>query len=141
VRFYENYPDIPRLIGALDIAVQPWLSESFSNVLIEYMAASKPIVATPVGDAERVIKSGWNGILVEPGDPQELAEALMCLSKERGLASVLGRRAVEDVVKNWSLENMVHWHEQIFEKLHQVRNTSFRNQCTVTLKKIISMLR
>jgi len=55
VTFLKDAHDIPSVMAAFDIVVQPSLSESFSNVLVEYMAAKKPIVATKVGDAEMVI--------------------------------------------------------------------------------------
>lgn len=65
VRFVENAWDMHKIMPAFDVAVQPSLSESFSNVLVEYMAAGRPIVATRVGDADDVIKDGREGLLVE----------------------------------------------------------------------------
>jgi len=49
----ENENSEPRL--AFDVAVLPSLSEGFSNVILEYMASSKPVVATNVGGIRKLL--------------------------------------------------------------------------------------
>lgn len=100
--FFPNNTDIPTVLAALDIAVQPSLSESFSNVLLEYMASKRPIVATRVGDAQRIIETGCDGILVEPDKPREMAEAIYWLYSHPEEAGNMARASREKVQRQWS---------------------------------------
>ena len=91
--------DIPKFIGELDIAVLCSNTEGLPNVLVEYMAAGRPVVATRVGGAEELIDDGVHGLIIEPQDPTALAEAIDRLLSDRDLASRLaaaGRSRVEE---------------------------------------------
>jgi glycosyltransferase involved in cell wall biosynthesis len=77
----------------LDLVVMPSLSEGLPNVPLEALAHKKPIVATSVGGTPEIIQDGKNGILVKPGDPNGLAEAIIALlgnSEERNLMAANG---------------------------------------------------
>lgn len=117
VTFLKYSSDIPSILAAFDIAVQPSLSESFSNVLIEYMAAEKPIVATRVGDAENIIKNGREGILVNPNNPEELSAALIYLCHNHEKAANMGRLAREKVVDNWSSRKILNEYCRFYEEM------------------------
>jgi len=117
VLFLKDYSDIPAVMAAFDVAVQPSLSESFSNVLLEYMASSKPIVATRVGDTEIVIEDGREGLLVKPNGPEELSAAILSLCKNRGKADEMGKLARVKVETNWSLSKILDTYEQFYKNL------------------------
>src|SRR6476646_2663246 len=69
--------DVKSAYAALDISVQPSvMPEAFSGVVIESMAMGIPIVATRCGGTTEQIENEVTGILVEPGDTQQLASAL-----------------------------------------------------------------
>ena len=119
VKFLVNYPDIPQDIASFDVAVQPSLSESFSNVLLEYMAAGKPIVATRVGDAEMVIEDGREGLLVKANSPEELSAAILSLCKNGSRADEMGKLARIKVENNWSLPKILNTYEQFYSNLIQ----------------------
>jgi glycosyltransferase involved in cell wall biosynthesis len=68
----------------LDVLVAPSRQEPFGTVLAEAMAAGTPVVATRVGGLAEVVADGETGILVAPGQPAELAAAVL---------EVLGQRA------------------------------------------------
>jgi len=82
--------DIPDLMHLLDIFVLPSLNEGMGRVLVEAMAAGKPIVASRVGGIIDLVKDGCNGILSEPGDVEGLSRALMTLLNDPGLGAVMG---------------------------------------------------
>jgi glycosyltransferase involved in cell wall biosynthesis len=67
--------------------------EGLPNVVLEAMAYGRPVVATRVAGAEDLVQDGVNGLLVPPGDPLALRDALARLSHERGLAARLGAAA------------------------------------------------
>ena len=57
----------------------PSYSEGFSRSVLESMAAGIPILTTPVGANKDIIVSGYNGILVDPGDVESLAKNIINL--------------------------------------------------------------
>jgi glycosyltransferase involved in cell wall biosynthesis len=120
----ESPPNINEVISALDIAVQPSLSESFSNVLLEYMAASKAIVATRVGDAEGAIEDGHEGLLVHPGNAEELSEGILFLCRNRSKADEMGKRAREKVERKWQASKILATYVRFYQELVERRNGS-----------------
>lgn len=124
VVFFSNANDIPAVMSAFDIAVQPSLSESFSNVLIEYMAAAKPIVATKVGDAEMVIEDGKEGLLVQPNDPEKLAGAILSIYDRKDDFARMGQLAREKVIANWSSDKILEKYQFFYEDLVELKGDS-----------------
>src|SRR5262249_35963147 len=68
--------DMPGFLRDLDVAVLCSRSEGMSNAILEYMAAGKAIVATAVGGNVQLLEHERHGLLVPPGDPHALAEAM-----------------------------------------------------------------
>ena len=71
------HDEIPLWMNACDLFVLPSLRESFGVVQIEAMACGKPVVATRNGGSEEVVISDKYGLLVEPADPEDLAEKIL----------------------------------------------------------------
>jgi glycosyltransferase involved in cell wall biosynthesis len=84
------------LIGATDVVVLPYDSSEqvTSGVLIEAVAAGKPVVSTSFPHAVELLGDGA-GILVRRGDPAGIADALMRVLTEPGLSARMSRRAAE----------------------------------------------
>lgn len=70
-------PDGAAVMRHLDVLVAPSRQEPFGTVLAEAMAAGTPVVATRVGGLAEVVADGVTGRLVAPGDPAELAGAVL----------------------------------------------------------------
>jgi glycosyltransferase involved in cell wall biosynthesis len=73
-------------------------AEGFSNAILEYMAASLPVVATDVGGAREAILDGETGYVVPPRQPEAMAARLIEILRRPDLARSLGesgRRRVE----------------------------------------------
>jgi glycosyltransferase involved in cell wall biosynthesis len=73
--------------------------EGIPNVMIEALAYARPAISTPISGIPELIKDGVSGLLVPPGDPAALAEALLRVRWEPDFARVLGlagRKAVEE---------------------------------------------
>lgn len=98
--------DVPGFLSELDIAVLSSDSEGLPNVLLEYMAAARPIVATRVGGAEEVIDHEVHGLLVPPGNPEALADAVERLLRDRRLAVRLAEAARSRVTKEYGGPNI-----------------------------------
>lgn len=86
----KPHDEIPLWMNACDLFVLPSLRESFGVVQIEAMACGKPVVATRNGGSEEIITSEEYGLLVEPGDSEELAEKiLMALDRKWDREAIL----------------------------------------------------
>lgn len=68
---------LPGLYHVADVVVVPSLEEGFGMTAIEAMAAGTPVVGTRVGGLPEIIENGETGYLVDPGDPDALADALL----------------------------------------------------------------
>jgi glycosyltransferase involved in cell wall biosynthesis len=75
--------------------VLPSLFESFGMVLLEAMAFGKPVIATSAGGIPEVVGNG--GVVVSPGDEEELADAIMHVITTPELRSELSSKARERV--------------------------------------------
>jgi len=93
VRFLGFRTDVPRLLGALDCFVLPSLSEGQSIATIEAMAAGLPVVVTDSGGPSELVSDGESGLVVPPGAPGRLAQAVLAVLRDHGLARRLGAAA------------------------------------------------
>ena len=93
VLFLGHRRDVPAVLAALDLFVQPSLYEGFGLSLLEAMAAGLPIVASRVGGIPELLEDGRTGLLVPPQDPAALARAILRLLRDRDLAQRLSGAA------------------------------------------------
>ena len=70
------------------------IPEPFGQVVLEGMAAGIPVIATDAGGPAELITNGRDGILTQPGDAHELAEALRRLQSDAALRDALGSEAM-----------------------------------------------
>jgi glycosyltransferase involved in cell wall biosynthesis len=71
-------------------------SEGLPRVIMEAFTRGRPVVSTAAGGIPDIVKTGLNGVLVERGNAEEFATALVRVLGDRQLAEQLGRRAFED---------------------------------------------
>ncbi len=92
--------EVAPFLRVMDLVALPSRTEGFPVTILEAMAASRPVVATSVGGVSEAVRDGRTGILVPPGDPRRLAEAIIGLLDSPGLARAMGqegRKLVESV--------------------------------------------
>ncbi|MBI2857839.1 MAG: glycosyltransferase [Chloroflexi bacterium] len=99
--------DVCQLMAAFDVFVLPSLWEGFGIVLLEAMAAGRPVVGTNVGGIPEVIADGENGFLVEPRNPRDIAEKVLELLGSETLRTKMGRKGLEVVREKFSIERTV----------------------------------
>ena len=86
--------DAAGLMRHLDVLVVPSRAEPFGTVAAEAMAAGTPVVATRVGGLPEVVEDGVSGLLVEPGRPDALADAVVRVLERRAEMGEAARRRV-----------------------------------------------
>jgi glycosyltransferase involved in cell wall biosynthesis len=90
--------------GADVVAVPSVIPDAFSRVILEAMAAGRPVVGTDVGGTPELIQDGETGLLVPRHDPAALAAALERLLDDPALAARLGAAARRRVETRFSPE-------------------------------------
>jgi glycosyltransferase involved in cell wall biosynthesis len=108
---------VPKLLAASDVCVLSSKAEGFSNAILEYMAASRPVVATDVGGAREAVVEGETGYLVGVGDDETMAARIVSLLKDRARAREMGRRGRSVVEQKFSCEAQLRRTEELYESL------------------------
>ena len=90
--------------------------EGLPNVALEAMACGRPVVATRVDGIPEVVEDGRTGLLVPPGDPGRLAEALLELLADPARAEAMGVAGREKIVSSFSMEAMIQRYAAVFEQ-------------------------
>jgi starch synthase (maltosyl-transferring) len=109
--------DVPRLLRAADVLVLSSLWEGMPNVVLEAMAASRPVVATCVEGTEELViptKTGW---LVPPGDPVALGSALLHAALNPELCQRFGQEGRARVEREFSLDRIVEAYDRLWSGL------------------------
>jgi glycosyltransferase involved in cell wall biosynthesis len=117
VRFLGKRNDVPAILAGLDIAVLSSTSEGLSNVILESMAAGRPVVATDAGGSSELVSNGVNGYLVPPADSRAMAEAIERLLRNPREAIEMGRMGKSMVQDKFSQKHMVENYEKLYLSL------------------------
>jgi glycosyltransferase involved in cell wall biosynthesis len=88
-RYIPN-EEVPRYFDEADVLVMPYVSATQSAVAGIAIANGLPIIASRTGGLNEIVRDGYDGLLVPPGDPKSLAEALIRYF-EQGLGPVFSR--------------------------------------------------
>ncbi len=99
--------DIYDLLGAMDAYVVSSVFEGFPMGCLEAMAARVPIAATNVGGIPEMLEDGRAALLVEPKNPEALAEAARRLLEDRRFAAGVAAEAREDLERKFSQRKML----------------------------------
>ena len=106
-----THAELPAAYAGADIVAVPSVvdqtgdRDGLPNVLLEAMASARPVVASDAGAISSAITSGDTGLLVPPGDPAALAEALKTLTARPALRRRLGQRGRQRVETEFALEH------------------------------------
>jgi glycosyltransferase involved in cell wall biosynthesis len=100
--FIGRCDNIPLLLSVSDICVLSSKAEGFSNSILEYMAAARPVVVTDVGGAREVVAEGESGYLVKSGDDRKMAARIISLLQEPERAREMGQHGRQIVLQKFS---------------------------------------
>jgi glycosyltransferase involved in cell wall biosynthesis len=117
VRFLGTRRDLPLLFAAMDVFALPSRWEGTPLALIGAMAASVPVVATPVGGVATVVEDGKTGRLVPVEDVEALAAALAGALRDRATSKALADAGRNHVIETCSVAAMVRGLEAVYLEL------------------------
>lgn len=115
--FLGERTDIAELLGAMNVFCLPSLTEGTSLTLLEAMATGLPVVATAVGGTPEVVAHETSGLLVEAGQPEQLADALVQVLQDSALAVRFGAAGREIVGARYSMQSMVERYAAIYQQI------------------------
>jgi L-malate glycosyltransferase len=104
VHFIGRCTNVPALLAVSHTCVLTSTAEGFSNSILEYMAAGKPVVATSVGGAAEAVTEGKTGFLVASNDDAALAVQLIAILSDDHLANSLGQEGRRVAAAKFSLD-------------------------------------
>jgi glycosyltransferase involved in cell wall biosynthesis len=86
-----EHHQVAALLQTTDILINPSFSESFGNSLVEAMTAGVPAIATRVGGIQDTVVDGETGLLISPGNVEDLTDRILMLLNDRDRAQAMGQ--------------------------------------------------
>jgi glycosyltransferase involved in cell wall biosynthesis len=109
--------NVAALLAGLDVYLCSSDYEGISLSVLEAMARARPIVATRVGGNPELISHDDNGVLVDRGDAQQMAAALVRLSANPNHGVHLGQRALAKFREHFMIEQMVGQYTSVYRHI------------------------
>ena len=117
VRLIGFQHDVVSFLNTLDVFALATNSEGFGQVVIEAMAAGKPVVTSKIAPLTEIVADGETGLLVESGSPQSFASAIAQLLIDPMERHRMGTRGRERVTKCFTAERMTQETLLLYENL------------------------
>lgn len=106
VEWWGHRADMRTVMAESNVVCLPSYTEGLPRTLIEAAASARVIVATDIPGCREVVRDGENGLLVPPGNPRRLAEALAKVVTNAALRADAGRRGREIAAPSFSVETV-----------------------------------
>ena len=122
---FERLLDVFQTAG---MAVLPSYAEGFALTPLQTMAAGCPTIYTTRGSGPELIDHGNNGLLVDPGRPEEIAGAILALLRDRDLATRLGEKGRRHVTERFSWQVLRAQNEAFYLRcMEQFRKNGYKS--------------
>lgn len=117
VFFLGHRDDVQRIMQDVDCLVVPSLMEGMPFVILEAMAAYKPVIASRIYGIPEVIVEGETGLLVPPARPKEFSAAMLRMLEHPEQARRMGERGRDRVKEHFARDVMARRVEDVYERL------------------------
>jgi glycosyltransferase involved in cell wall biosynthesis len=121
VRFHGFREDALEILSVSDCLVLPSLEEGFGNTLIEAMVLSIPVIGTRVGGIPEIVEDEVNGLLVEPGNSEEIGDAIIKIMRDGSLSKTLVSGGRETVKSRFSDDIVFRQYEELYLNLLEAK--------------------
>jgi glycosyltransferase involved in cell wall biosynthesis len=110
--------DVPRIMAACDVIVHASIQpEPLGVVIMEGLAARKPVICTSGGGTEEMVTQNETGLVVPPGNPGALAEAVNKLLSDPPLRVLIGNKGREVVEARFTHDHRVQAFLEVFREI------------------------
>ncbi len=117
---------IESYVNILDIGVLSTFTEGISNSILEYMAMSKPVIATDGGGTNEIVENLKTGLLVKQSDSDDLADKIELLLNDPVLRMQMGSLGKERIEKVFSIEKMADKYVSVYNELTSGERKAFK---------------
>jgi glycosyltransferase involved in cell wall biosynthesis len=117
ISFTGRRDDVPELLSAADVEVTMSEIEGAPLAVIEAMACGLPVIASNATSHPEVVADGESGILVEPGQPQGAAQAIVDLTRNPARRAELSSGARSRAVEHFNSDAMLDRYESFLEEI------------------------
>jgi L-malate glycosyltransferase len=135
VFFVGRCENIASLLAVSHVCVLSSLSEGFSNSILEYMAAARPVVATDVGGACEAVIDGETGYLVPAGSSEIMAERIISLMQDSEKAQEMGKKGKRLATDRFSCKLQLQRTEELYRRLLESAKAERRGKTGRQLEK------
>ena len=122
---------VAELLSVSDVCVLSSRAEGFSNSILEYMAAGRPVVVTDVGGAREAVTEGETGYLVSSGDDRAMAARIVSLLTEPERARAMGERGRQTIELKFSceaqLKNTLSLYDELLSRTRPARSRAMED--------------
>lgn len=119
ILFTGDQKDVESIVNVFDIGVlttdNSVHGEGISNSILEYMALSKPVIATESGGTKEIVDNNLTGFLIETYSIIELKERINYLLENSDEAKAMGERGYRRIKEEFSIEKMISSFEDIYK--------------------------
>lgn len=115
--FIGRCQHVAELLSISEVCVLSSTAEGFSNSILEYMAAGRPVVVTDVGGAREAVVDGETGFIVAAGDDDNMADRIITLLRDSDRAREMGARGKLVVEENFSCSTQLERTSALYESL------------------------
>jgi len=121
-RLLGKKSNIESIINALDICVLATFTEGISNSILEYMALSKPVIATFGGGTNEIVEENETGFLVKVSDAVIFADKIEQLLNDSDLRKRMGENGQEKVRNIFSIQQMIDKYVLVYKNMIDKKN-------------------
>ena len=138
-RLLGKQTGIESIVNIMDIGILSTFTEGISNSILEYMALGKPVIANSGGGTTEIIEDTETGFIINPTDPNQLAEKIETLLNDAELRMKMGIAGRERIKKEFTIDRMVSKYIALYESL--LKNNSLFNKVAFDGNKMNSTAR
>ncbi|KAM3103509.1 glycosyltransferase family 4 protein [Phormidesmis sp. 146-12] len=114
------YDELGSYFCNADVFILPTLEDTWGMVVLESMVFGKPILCSNCAGAAEMVADGENGYVIDPNDPEALAERMSRFIKDPNLAPTMGARS-QQIIESYEPEGVAQFLTQVVEFAHKGR--------------------
>ena len=115
--FFEDEAALSFVYSAADVFVIPSLQDNLPNTTIEALACGIPAIGSNVGGVPEVIRDGLTGLVIPPGDPMALRQAIVSLLASTERRALMATESRQLALQEYSLDIQTQRYQSLYQEL------------------------